>query len=122
MAGALLAQDRQGGLGDVDDAEEVRVDLGAEVLGGDVLDRGEVGVAGVVDDDVEAAERLDRRPHGGLGGGRVGDVEGHLAEPVAVRVDEVVEQLGVSRGGDERMAGFEDRLGDRRGRGRGRYR
>ena len=39
VAAALLAQDGQGGPGDVDDAEEVGLDLGAELVLGRVLDR-----------------------------------------------------------------------------------
>ena len=79
----------------------------------DVLDRGEVGVAGVVDDDVEAAEALAPGGDRGLGGGRVGDVEGEGEDPVGVGGDEVVERLGVAGGGDELVAGVEHGLGDR---------
>ena len=65
MPGALLAQNRERRLGDVDDAEEVGVDLPAEILERDVLDGREIRVAGVVDDDVDPAEALhaggDRR-------------------------------------------------------------
>jgi hypothetical protein len=60
VARALLAQDREHGLGHVDHAVEVGVDLRLEVVERDVLDGGEVAVAGVVDHDVQAAERGDR--------------------------------------------------------------
>ena len=113
MAAALLAQHRQRRLGDVDDAEEVGVDLGAEVVGVDVLDRGEVRVAGVVDDDVDAAEALAAGGDRGLRGGGVGDVEGEGEDLVGVGGDEVVELLGPAGGGDELVAGVEDGLGDR---------
>jgi hypothetical protein len=53
VAGALLAQQRDGGLGDDDRAEQVGVDLLTEVLQRSVLDRADVAVAGVVDDDVQ---------------------------------------------------------------------
>jgi hypothetical protein len=43
----------------MDDPEEVRGDLGGEISERDVLDRGRVTVAGVVDHDVESAETLD---------------------------------------------------------------
>jgi hypothetical protein len=46
----------QGGLGDVIDAPEVRLELAAEVLLARCLDRGDVRVAGVVDDDVHPPE------------------------------------------------------------------
>ena len=50
----------QRGLGDPQRAEQVRLDLRAGVLLADLLDHPEQAVAGVVDDDVEAAEVLVR--------------------------------------------------------------
>ena len=90
MTVALRAQHRQGGACDVDDAEEVGLDLLAEFLFGHVLDGVDLGVAGVVDDDVEAAERRGRGGDGGAGGRRVGHVERDGAHVVAVLRDEVV--------------------------------
>ena len=58
MPAALRAQERQRGLGDPQRAEQVRLDLVAGVLLGDLLDDAEQAVAGVVDDDVEAPEVL----------------------------------------------------------------
>lgn len=83
MARALLAEDRQDGLGDVEDAEQVRLELVAELLLGDLLDGAEEAVAGVVDDDVERSERLVRGLHGGGDLVAVGDVEleGSTASP-----------------------------------------
>ena len=61
----LLAEDGHGGPGEVDDAPEVGLDLGAEVVLREVLDRVDVGIAGVVDENVQPAEGagrcLDRR-------------------------------------------------------------
>jgi hypothetical protein len=52
VPGALLAQDRQGRLGHPQRAEHVGRELRADLL----LDRPEQAVAGVDDDDVQAAE------------------------------------------------------------------
>ena len=60
VAAALLAQVGECGLGDPERAEQVRLDLVAELLLADLLDHPELAVAGVVDDDVEAAEVLMR--------------------------------------------------------------
>ena len=57
QAAALLAEHGDGRLGDVVDAPEVGLELGAEVRVGGGLDGRHVRVAGVVDDHVEAAER-----------------------------------------------------------------
>jgi hypothetical protein len=75
MAGALFSEDRQRGPGDVDRAVEDGLHLGAEVVHGDLFDRDDVGVAGVVDHDIEPAECLDRGLDRLPGLFLVGDVE-----------------------------------------------
>src|SRR6266511_582347 len=100
MAGALRVQDRQGGLGDVDDAEEVGLDLRAEVVVGVVLDGCGVRVAGVVDHHVQSSERVDGGLDGRTRGRWVGDVQGDGADPVAVAPHELVELFGLPCGGD----------------------
>ena len=59
------AQEGERGLGDPDGAEEVRLELGAELGLAELLDHPEVAVAGVVDDDVEPAEVVVRPADGG---------------------------------------------------------
>src|SRR6185437_13777891 len=112
VAAALGAQHGQRGLGDVHDAEQVGVDLCAEVVERDVLDRREVGVAGIVDHDVDPAERLDACLHRGRGGCGVGDVEGDREDPVPVAVGQVGQADGVAGGRDQRVPGREHGLGD----------
>ena len=90
MAGALLAQEWKRSARDVHDAEEVRLDLRAEVVLRDVFDRVHVRVARVVYDDVEAAERGARRFDGGASGLGARDVERHSANAVAELLDEGV--------------------------------
>jgi hypothetical protein len=52
----LLPKDRYHRFGDVIDAPEVGLELGAEVLVVGGLDRRDVGVADLINDDVQAAE------------------------------------------------------------------
>jgi hypothetical protein len=108
VAVTLPAQHGQRGFGHIHDAEEVGLDLRPEVPERDVLDRREVGVAGVVDDHVEPPERAERELDGGLGGVRVGDVERDRPDLVAVCHDDVVEVAGLAGAGDEGIAGVED--------------
>src|SRR5450631_1536560 len=61
VPGALGPHDRQGGLGDPESAEDIRLQLGADLLLGELLDRAEVPVAGVVDHNLESAEVLGCR-------------------------------------------------------------
>jgi hypothetical protein len=86
-----VAKDRQGRLGDVHDPEQVGADLPAEVLQRDVLDRGQVSVSGVVDDDVEAPELAEPGGNRALRSGRVGDVECDGQDLRAVALGEVAE-------------------------------
>ena len=72
---------------------------------GDVLDGGEVGIAGVVDDDVETAEGVDRQRTAAAGGVVVGDVERERADAVAELGDQVVELFGRRAVASEPMAG-----------------
>ena len=86
--------------------------LRPEVLDRDILDRREVGVSGVVDDDVEPSEFVQRGPYSRFGRVRVGDVECHDPDAIAVGRDQVVEIGGLARTSDELIAVLEDGAGD----------
>jgi hypothetical protein len=79
----LLPHDRNHGLGDVDDAEEVGLDLRAEFVDARVLYGADVAIARVVDEHVESPESVDTR------------------------------RDGVARRGDEIVPASEDRIGER---------
>ncbi len=83
-----------------------------EVGVGGLLDRGAVRVAGVVRDHVEAAELVESGPYGGPTRGCVGDVQSDRADLIAVLVDQVVELIGFAGGGDDPVAGGQDRFGE----------
>ena len=111
MAARLLAKDGHGRPGDVNDPPEVGLDLGAEVVLREVLDGVDVGIAGVVDEDVQPAERvgrgLDRR--GCLRA--VGHVKANCPGAAGVPLDEVLNLVRISGCGDDILAGGQRRLG-----------
>ena len=112
-------------LGEAPQTEDVDLELAAGLVDRDVLD-GPVGaVAGVVDQDVDAAGLLQDAVHAGVHGGVVGHVHGQRADAVSGQgletvsaaggaVDDVAQRLELAGGvlantgggaGDERGAG-----------------
>lgn len=97
VARALLAEDREDRLRDMKNAEEVRFELVAQLLLGDLLDRSEEAVARIVDDDVDRPERLVRGLHRSVHPVAVGDVEPEREDGVAVVLDQVSQSVCVLR-------------------------
>src|ERR1700730_9332822 len=58
MPGPLLAHEREGGLGDVDDAEEIRLNLRTKFVEARIFDRADVAIAGIVGEHVQPSEGL----------------------------------------------------------------
>ena len=85
---------------------EHRPDVGVVAF----LDRREIAIAGVVDEDVDAAEA----PPGGLDGGfdlgLLLDVEFERQRPLAVVADEIVDLRLVARGDHDAIAALEQDL------------
>ena len=90
-----LAHRRQHRLGHGDQAEHIGLELGAIALLVRLLDRGEVAIARVVDEHVEAARPLDGRDRG-LYVGRDIDIELQRMR-VVVAGDQIAELFGISR-------------------------
>src|SRR3954469_7357602 len=111
VAASLLAEDGHGGPGEVDDAPEVGLDLGAEVVLREVLDGVDVRIAGVVDENVQPAEGvgrcLDRR--GCLRA--VGHVKSNGPGAAGVALDEIPKLVRISGCRDDILAGGQRRLG-----------
>src|SRR6266498_2402033 len=110
---ALLAEDREDRLRDMENAEQVRLELVAQLLLGDLLDRSEEPVARVVDDDVDPPERLVRGLHRSEHLVAVGDVELNREDGVAVLLDQVTQSVRVAGGRCDLVAtleGGEDEL------------
>ncbi len=107
---ALLAQERQASLGHPQGTEQVRLDLGASLLLADLLDRAEQAVAGVVDDDVEAAEVLVRAGDRLESGRTIGDVELECEHVLAIGLDELRERVRVAGRRRDPVAARERRL------------
>uniref|UniRef100_A0A1I7Y3H1 Uncharacterized protein n=1 Tax=Steinernema glaseri TaxID=37863 RepID=A0A1I7Y3H1_9BILA len=64
MAAALGAHHRNGRTGEVDHAEQIGLDLGAKIIGGDVLERLDMAEAGVVDQHIQPAKTAHGLGHG----------------------------------------------------------
>ncbi len=75
MPGALLAQLRQNGFGEADEAEDVGLEDRHELGFGRLFDRARDAVARVIDEHIDAAEVRNRIRHRALDRGGVGDVE-----------------------------------------------
>ena len=88
----------------------LRLELRARRFLAQLLDHAEVAVAGVVDDDVEAAEVLGGLLHGREVAVAVGDVEPDRQDDVAVGVDEGVERLEPAGRRGDAVAALERRF------------
>ena len=127
-APALAAHARQRELAHPDQAEDVGLELAADRVEVDRLDRARLAVAGVVHEHADRALGLDDGVDAGAHRGLVGDVAG---ERLAAGLGQVGERLGAARGGVDgpalrrevarglvadarRASGDQDRLGDRR--------
>src|SRR6266496_1794478 len=112
VARALLAEDREDRLRDMENAEQVRLELVAQLLLGDLLDRSEEPVARVVDDDVDPPERLVRGLHRSEHLVAVGDVELDREDGVAVLLDQVTQSVCVAGGRCDLIATLEGGEGE----------
>jgi hypothetical protein len=99
-ARSLTSHHRDGRLGQVHDAKEIGLKLGAEVLHGRVLDRGKVPIAGVVDQHIEAAEDVNGQLDGRDRRTLIGDIQRDGAHVVAVTLNQIGERLWIAGGGD----------------------
>lgn len=92
------AHDRQCGLGHPQRAKQIGLDLGAGLFFADFLNRAELAIACIVDDNVQPAEALVGRCHGSINRLLVIDVELDGGNLVAIFFDEVRQGVGVSCG------------------------
>src|ERR1700678_2545704 len=111
-ARATLTEQRDRGLGHNDRTEQIGFDLCPELVDAYVLDRRDIAVAGIVDDDIEAIETADGpgdRAEGRVG---IGHVERRGEDALASRRDEIGERIGVAGGRDQIVARRDDRLAE----------
>jgi hypothetical protein len=85
---------RQDGAGQLDRAEDVRLDLVLDLLVGELLGGAEQAVAGVRDDGVDAVEIGERLVDDRADRAGVGDVEPPDPEPISVPGRQRVKRLG----------------------------
>ena len=103
---------RQGSPRDGQRAEEVGLHLRAELGVGRLLDRAHRSVAGVVDEDVDAAEPPDRRGDRRFGVGGNGHVELVHEDPVRCAGGERLELADRPRGRNDVVAAIERVAGE----------
>ena len=112
MPAALATQDRHNRLAHIHHAVEVGVDLGAEVFQGDVFDRSQIAITGVVDHHIEAAKML----HGGVNCLFhllvVGHVQRQWVNRIAKLGHQVIELLRLAGGGDNTVSGAQGSQSD----------
>jgi hypothetical protein len=113
MSGLLLAHDGNNCFCDVEHAEEVGVDLHAEIFDINVVDRSSNGVSGIVDDNIDTAELVMASLHCCNGLVVASDIEGNGKDSVsAVFLDEAGDLLWLAGGSDDRVAVVKSGFGD----------
>ncbi len=115
-AAAAGAHPGQHSLDHRDGAEEVRLEQGAHVGVVAFLDGRAVTVAGVVDQDVDAAEPLLGLLHRGGDLPGIRDVERDGEHPLRGRVGQIGDPGDIARGDDSVVACADDRFGECIGR------
>src|ERR1700722_14154766 len=93
MTRVLSVEDGKSRPGDVDEAKEVCLNLITKAPFRHLFDGGAVGIARVVDNDVEGAERIDGGLDGPLRCARVSDVERKRQDVLAVQLGQIIELL-----------------------------
>ncbi len=86
---------RQDGLGRPGGCEDIDLELGVALVRGNVFEGAVGAVAGIVDQDVDAALFLDDAVEG-AGGGVVGDVQGERAYALRLQVAKALQAAGGS--------------------------
>ena len=105
----------RGGARDAEDAVQVDVDLGVELLVGQILSGAEASRSGVVDDDVEAAEGLQSGVDDAVDAGRIAHIavqdKGLDPELLGDLLGHGLDALDATRHGDDVSSGTGQRLG-----------
>src|SRR5882757_3847024 len=113
MTGALLPHEWKRRLGDVDDAEQIRLNLRPKLVEARILDRTDVAIPSIVHEHVESSEGLCRQGDG-MGGRRLaGHIKRNGAHLFAIPLDEVRELRGIAGRGNELVSCSEYCFGKR---------
>jgi hypothetical protein len=90
-----------------DDTEQIRINLRADVRQRSVFDGTHIAIAGIVNEDVEATEGLDRFIDGALCLSFVRDVERNGPHALSKLASEIHEMLRIAGRGQYAVPGFE---------------
>jgi hypothetical protein len=82
---ALFSHGREDGLGDLQQAEEIRIEKSARLFDGRLLSGTEQIDAGVVDQQINFVLRTENSRYGGFDRSRLSDVDGETGDPIGVR-------------------------------------
>jgi hypothetical protein len=100
----LRAHGRQDLASDIEQSEDIDVEHRAGRGVGDFLDGAKQPVAGIVQQDIDAAELGESRCYRRGDAGGVRDVDGDDQGVVGVGVELLGQSVGLSRGGDDPVA------------------
>ena len=106
-----MTHDRKDGAGHVQRTEEVRLHLCAELFGADLFEVSGIEVAGIVHENVDAAEPIDRSLRGGDRGLRVGDIQ-RDGQQVIVCADGLEHPIRIASGRDDGVSCGQGLLSD----------
>src|SRR5580704_1959182 len=112
MTGPLLPHERKRGLGDVDHAEEIRLNLRTKLVEACVFDRTDVAIPGIVDEHVEPSKCLGRYGDGMDGLLLVGHIQRNGSHLVAIPLDQIGELRWMTRRCNELVASSEYCIGE----------
>jgi len=93
----LLPHERDRRLGHVDDAEEIGLDLGPELSEACVLDRADIAIARIVDENIQPSEGFGSCLDGTVCCLLIGDVECDGANLFAVALRQIGKLRGIAR-------------------------
>jgi hypothetical protein len=113
MTGPLLPHQRQCGLGDVDNAEKIRLNLRTKFVEARIFDRADIAVPGIVNKHVEPPEGLSRYGHRTGRCLLVRHIKRDGAHLIAKSLDQIGELLRFARRCHELVTRIEYRFGQR---------
>src|SRR6266478_9102807 len=112
MTGRLLPHDRDCGLGDNDDAEEIGFDLCAKIGQARILNRADITIAGIIDEYVQPPKGFNGGPNGITRRTLISHVEGNGANLFTVAPHEIGELRRITRGGNELVTSSKNGFGE----------
>jgi hypothetical protein len=109
---SLPAHDRDRCLGNNDDAEEIGFDLGTEIGKAGILNRADISIARIVNEDIQSSKGIRGCLYGPLCRSLISNVEGDGANSITVALRQIRELCRIARRGDELVTGAKNGVGE----------